>query len=159
MTVQLVACLMRVRQIDRALTSLAALVLIAAPPSVAGARTQPLPLTSGSGYLALGDSVTFGYEEGGVTPKPNYHDASTFIAYPEQIGKELHVKVTNAACPGETSASLVDNAAQSNGCETCPAGSRGATGRRSRCTSATRARSSRSRSATCARTATFASCR
>jgi lysophospholipase L1-like esterase len=119
---------MRNRQIGFALTSLAALVLIVAPPSLAGARNgraQPLPLTSGSGYLALGDSVTFGYEEGGVTPKPNYHDASSFIAYPEQIGKELHVKVTNAACPGETSASLVNNAAQSNGCENLPGGRKG----------------------------------
>jgi lysophospholipase L1-like esterase len=116
---------MRSRLIGCALASLSAFVLIASLPSLAGARTaraQEPPLTSGTGYLALGDSVTFGYEESGVSPKPNYHDASSFIGYPEQIGKELHVKVTNAACPGETSASFVNSAAQSNGCENLPGG-------------------------------------
>jgi lysophospholipase L1-like esterase len=116
---------MNSRLMRRALTSLSALVLIASVPSQVGARSiraQQLPLTSGTGYLALGDSVTFGYEEAGVTPKPNYHDASSFVGYPEQIGRELHVKVTNAACPGETSASFVNAAAQSNGCENIPGG-------------------------------------
>lgn len=99
------------------------LVLLAALPSLAGAengRAQAPPLSAGSGYLALGDSVTFGYEEGGVTPRPDYRNAGSFLGFPEQIGSELHVKVTNAACPGETSASFVNAAAQSNGCENLP---------------------------------------
>ncbi len=78
------------------------------------------PLTRGSAYLALGDSVSFGYEEQTVAPAPNYADASSFLGYPELLGSELHVTVANAACPGETSSSLVDATAQSNGCENTP---------------------------------------
>jgi lysophospholipase L1-like esterase len=76
-----------------------------------------LKLTPGSGYLALGDSVTFGYEEPGVKPAPNYKNAASFIAYPAMLGSELHLKVANSACPGETSASFLNVKAQSNGCE------------------------------------------
>jgi lysophospholipase L1-like esterase len=86
------------------------------PPKV----TTHTPVTRGSGYLALGDSVTFGYEEQTVTPAPNYADASSFLGYPEQLGSALHLTVANAACPGETSSSLIDPTAQSNGCENTP---------------------------------------
>jgi lysophospholipase L1-like esterase len=91
-------------------------------PATATAATRhaaaaPLPVTPGSGYLALGDSVTFGYMESGVVPSPNYHNAASFPGYPEQLGAELHLQVANAACPGETSSSLVKASAISNGCE------------------------------------------
>ena len=33
------------------------------------------------------------------------------------LGRELRLKVANAACPGETSASFINVKAQSNGCE------------------------------------------
>jgi lysophospholipase L1-like esterase len=82
--------------------------------------TPTTPITKGSTYLALGDSVTFGYEEPTVVPAPNYPDAASFLGYPELFGSELHLKVVNAACPGETSASLINNTAQSNGCENTP---------------------------------------
>ncbi len=82
--------------------------------------TTHTPVTAGSGYLALGDSVSFGYEEAQVVPAPNYADASSFLGYPELLGSELHLTVANAACPGETSSSLVDSTAQSNGCENTP---------------------------------------
>jgi lysophospholipase L1-like esterase len=87
--------------------------------------TPHTAITKGSGYLALGDSVTFGYEESQVVPAPNYADASSFIAYPELLGKELHLKVANAACSGETTSSLIDAKAQSNGCENSPGGGPG----------------------------------
>ena len=38
-------------------------------------------------------------------------------AIPRLLGSELHLTVANAACPGETSSSLIDPTAQSNGCE------------------------------------------
>jgi lysophospholipase L1-like esterase len=82
--------------------------------------TPTTPITKGSTYLALGDSVTFGYEESGVVPTPNYQDAASLVGYPEILGSELHLKVVNAACPDETSSSLVNNTAQSNGCENTP---------------------------------------
>jgi lysophospholipase L1-like esterase len=84
--------------------------------------TPTTPITKGSTYLALGDSVTFGYEESGVVPAPNYPDAASFVGYPEIFGSELHMKVVNAACPGETTSSLIDATAQSNGCENTPGG-------------------------------------
>jgi len=82
--------------------------------------TTRTPVTSGSTYLALGDSVTFGFQEQQVVPAPNYADASSFLGYPELFGSELHVKIVNAACPGETSSSLIDATAPSNGCENTP---------------------------------------
>lgn len=87
--------------------------------------TPHTAITRGSGYLALGDSVTFGYQEQQVVPAPNYGDASSFIAYPQLLGQELHLTVANAACSGETSSSLIDPTAQSNGCENSPSGAPG----------------------------------
>jgi lysophospholipase L1-like esterase len=106
----------------RAGLALAALVVVAALPtaasaSKAGVVTRNSPVTPGSGYLALGDSVTFGYMESQVVPAPNYHDAASFFGYPEQFGAQLRVNVANAACPGETSSSLINPSAISNGCE------------------------------------------
>ena len=83
------------------------------------------PVTPRSGYLALGDSVTFGYEEQQVVPTPDYADASSFLGYPELLGSELHLTVANAACSGETSSSLINASAQSNGCENAPGGGTG----------------------------------
>jgi lysophospholipase L1-like esterase len=88
------------------------------PAGRAGARS--LPVVPGSQYLALGDSVTFGYMESSVTPAPNYRNAASFIGYPELVGAALHLRVANAACSGETSASLINPSAQSNGCENSP---------------------------------------
>jgi lysophospholipase L1-like esterase len=98
---------------------IAAPLVAGAPSASAASRTSvsALPVTPGSSYLALGDSVTFGYEEAQVVPAPDYADASSFVAYPEMLGAELRLKVANAACPGETSASLINPKAQSNGCE------------------------------------------
>jgi len=65
-------------------------------------------------YLALGDSVPFGFR-GGATSE--YSDADNFVGYPELVGKELGLEVVNASCPGETTASFLDTKAQSNGCD------------------------------------------
>ncbi len=75
------------------------------------------PVTSGSGYLALGDSVPFGYQEPQVVPAPDYANAASFANYPDLIGQELHLTVANLACPGETTSSFIDTSAVSNGCE------------------------------------------
>jgi lysophospholipase L1-like esterase len=79
-----------------------------------------LPVVRGSQYLALGDSVTFGYMEPQVIPPPDYPNAASLLGYPELVGSALHLNVANAGCPGETSASLVDQNAPSNGCENRP---------------------------------------
>ncbi len=84
--------------------------------------TPSTPVARGSGYLALGDSVPFGYMEPTVVPAPDFSNAASFVGYPEILASELHLKLANAACPGETSASLINAKAQSNGCETSPDG-------------------------------------
>jgi lysophospholipase L1-like esterase len=76
-----------------------------------------LPVVPGSRYLALGDSVTFGYQEPQVVPTPDYADAASFANYPDLLGSELHLNVANLACPGETTGSLINASALSNGCE------------------------------------------
>lgn len=73
-------------------------------------------MVPGSRYLALGDSVTFGFREANTVPAPNYQNQSSFIGYPQIVAAALHLRVTNAACPGETSSSLVNTFAPSNGC-------------------------------------------
>jgi lysophospholipase L1-like esterase len=89
-------------------------------PAVAKKPIRALPVVPGSQYLALGDSVTFGYMEPTVVPAPNYANAASFLGYPEQIGANLRLRVANAACPGETSSSLINSAAQSEACENNP---------------------------------------
>jgi lysophospholipase L1-like esterase len=114
----------------RALVGAAGLICATVLCALTGATTiaraaapkgqRALPVVVGSGYLALGDSVTFGYEEPTVVPAPNYHDASSLVGFPEMLGTELHLRVANAACSGETSSSLIHASAQSNGCENVP---------------------------------------
>jgi len=100
-----------------------ALAAILASASAAPLSTsRGAAVTPGSRYLALGDSVTFGTEEPQVVPAPHYNDPSSFLGYPEQLGAELHLKVANAACPGETASSMINPSAQSLGCENTVSG-------------------------------------
>ncbi len=80
------------------------------------------------GYLALGDSIAFGYRPSSVTPAGDYRHPADFIGYPEDIARTLGLDLVNASCPGETTASMIEEAAPSNGCET---NARGAPGYRS----------------------------
>lgn len=89
-------------------------------PATAGdAATTPRvkPVVAGSRYLALGDSVAFGYRESTNLPAPDYSSARHFRGYPEELASMLGLRLTNAACPGETTASFLKTTAQSNGCE------------------------------------------
>jgi lysophospholipase L1-like esterase len=83
------------------------------PASAAPAGGPP----AGGTYLALGDSVAFGYVPPEATPAPNYFDPRSFVGYPEDVARALHLRVSNASCPGETTASMLVPGAQSNGCE------------------------------------------
>ncbi|MFY9865939.1 MAG: hypothetical protein WAK58_19155, partial [Trebonia sp.] len=80
------------------------------------AAAAPLNGAGGHGtYLALGDSVAFGFVPSNAVPAPNYFDASSFVGYPEDVAQALHIPVVNASCPGETTASFYIPGAQSNG--------------------------------------------
>ncbi len=67
-------------------------------------------------YLALGDSVPFGYNPLDVQPGV---DPAVFVGYP-QLASDLfrpRLKVFNASCPGETSTSLISGTRPDNGCQ------------------------------------------
>ena len=89
------------------------------------ASTHANAATAARDYLALGDSVTFGYRESNTTPPPNYLKAATFVSYAEDTAAALGFHVANASCPGETSLSLTTKGVQSNGCENVPGGGSG----------------------------------
>ena len=85
---------------------------------VAKKAGQP-KVVAGTRYLALGDSVPFGFRESNAIPtnKNNYSKPKTFVGYPEDVAKNLGLKVANLACPGETTSSLINPKKPSNGCE------------------------------------------
>jgi lysophospholipase L1-like esterase len=66
-------------------------------------------------YLALGDSVPFGFRPG--QPPEVYADPDNFVGYPELVAEDWQLGLLNASCPGETTASFIDATAQSNGCQ------------------------------------------
>src|SRR5215471_8885374 len=86
-------------------------------PAWAGSVTGPA--VNGT-YLALGDSVAFGFVPAQAVPPPNYRSAHSFAGYPEDVAQALRVRVWNASCPGETTASMLTAGVQSNGCENSP---------------------------------------
>jgi lysophospholipase L1-like esterase len=90
------------------------------------ASATPVTGPSADGtYLALGDSVAFGYVPPQAVPAPNYFDPRSFVGYPEDVARALHLRVSNASCPGETTASFLVPGAPSNGCENSPGSSVG----------------------------------
>jgi lysophospholipase L1-like esterase len=97
-------------------------VALAACSSQTPARPQPAayvpPVAQIRGepdYLALGDSIAFGYRP---APWADYRNQADFGGYPEDLATALKLNLVNAACPGETSASMINPGAPSNGCET-----------------------------------------
>lgn len=88
--------------------------------AVAAQHAKPaahLPVVPGSRYLALGDSVPFGYRESNSIPAPNDSKPREMNGYPEDVAANLGLKLANAACPGETTVSFLNAKGQSNGCE------------------------------------------
>ncbi len=92
---------MRVRLL--ALVSSVALFALAAAPASAASE--------GHDYLALGDSVPFGFS---FLVNPN--DASNFIGYPEIVAQRLDIKDVNATCPGEASGGFLSLTGTDNSC-------------------------------------------
>ena len=64
--------------------------------------------------LALGDSVVFGFiTQAGF----QYVNADNFVGFPEHAAPQLHLAISNASCPGETSGSLLSTSTPDNGCQ------------------------------------------
>jgi lysophospholipase L1-like esterase len=93
-------------------------------PAPASASPRPSD-PGGPDYLALGDSVAFGYQPASVTPVSKYLNAANFLGYPDDVAKALHLRLVNASCPGETTASMIDKSAPNVGCESGPNGGAG----------------------------------
>jgi lysophospholipase L1-like esterase len=102
-----------------AVIAVAAVVAAVLLPSGAGANpARPLHRSShDTGYLALGDSVAFGYRPAQVTPTSAYLNAANFGSYAEDVAGIDGLQLANASCPGETTDSMITPGAQSNGCE------------------------------------------
>ena len=90
-----------------------------AASTAAPAKASPAKAVNGT-YLALGDSLAFGYVPAEALPAPNYQSASSFVGYPEDVGQALRLGVWNASCPGETTGSMLVAGAPSNGCRNSP---------------------------------------
>jgi lysophospholipase L1-like esterase len=104
----------------RPILTLALLATIAAcgPAGEPGDSTASTSSALGAGapYLALGDSIAFGF-----SPLLPYEPPFTqFVGYPESAGAAEGLRVWNAACPGETSGSFLDPAQPDNGCHSAP---------------------------------------
>jgi hypothetical protein len=92
------------------------LALLALVGGVAGIGVAPSATATAASsraqeYLALGDSLAFGY-----SPLISPANAADFIAYPDRVSVALRDRLTNAACPGETSSHFVDLAGSDNNC-------------------------------------------
>jgi lysophospholipase L1-like esterase len=61
--------------------------------------------------------VAFGYRPSQVTPLEEYLNPRNFTGYPTDVARALGLTVVNASCPGETTGSMINTAAPSNGCE------------------------------------------
>ena len=73
----------------------------------------PAVAEEGSQYLALGDSVVFGY----ITHDAfAYVNPDNFIGYPALVGQARHLDVSNAACPGEATGGFLAVNGADNGC-------------------------------------------
>ena len=92
-----------------ALLSASVLFVLAAAP--ASASEHSAQNDDRAGYLALGDSVPFGFD-----PLADASDADNFIGYPEIVAKRLHIEHANASCPGEATGGFLSLAGTDNVC-------------------------------------------
>ena len=98
------------RRHKQALVLVGATLALGAALLVTGGASQA---AVGPSYLALGDSVSFGYiTQAGY----EYRNPENFIGFPQYVGKALGMTPTNAACPGETTASFSSPTGADNGC-------------------------------------------
>ena len=73
------------------------------------AAAQPVPRP----YLALGDSIAFGFVRGAGAA---YANADGFTGYPAYVAQTLGFDAVDAACPGETTGSFLARGVADLGC-------------------------------------------
>lgn len=89
-----------------------ALALVLAAAATA-ASANPPAARGNDGYLALGDSVVFGFI---AADGYAYGNAMNFLGYPAYDGAKLRFSVANASCPGETTSGFISSTGPDNGC-------------------------------------------
>ena len=89
-----------------AFAAAAALALVALPASAAHDET----------YLALGDSYAFAYNPVVIAAGGGSNPAN-FPGYSDIVASAARLTLTNAACPGETSGSMISGTRPDNGCQ------------------------------------------
>ena len=68
---------------------------------------------SSNDYLALGDSVAFGFiDQAGY----EYYYPTNFVDYADYVGLALSLSPSNAGCPGETTSSFISSTGPDDGC-------------------------------------------
>ncbi len=92
----------------RSVTTVSALLVVLA---VAALHAADNPL--GRPYLALGDSITFGFiTNAGFA----YLNPDNFIGFPNYLSQRIRLEAVNASCPGETTGSFLSASEPDNGC-------------------------------------------
>jgi lysophospholipase L1-like esterase len=94
-----------------ALVTSAALALLGAVPAYADGGGNGDGNHQDGGYLALGDSVPFGF-----SPLLNPKDADNFVGYPEIVAAHLGIDDVNATCPGEATGGFLSLTGTDNVC-------------------------------------------
>lgn len=90
----------------RSFLAVVCLVVVAASAAM---PSEPFPRP----YLALGDSVVFGFINNAGF---EYVNSANFIGFPDYAGRALKLTDFDAACPGETTGSFLSASAPDNGC-------------------------------------------
>jgi lysophospholipase L1-like esterase len=95
-----------------ALVAAAALSLLGAVPASAdGGGNSGDRNHQDGGYLALGDSVPFGFN-----PLLDASDSDNFVGYPEIVAQRLGIEDVNATCPGEATGGFLSLTGTDNVC-------------------------------------------
>jgi lysophospholipase L1-like esterase len=75
--------------------------------------SAPAGANDDQSYLALGDSVVFGY----ITKAGfEYGNPHNFVGYPDYVSQALRFSTTNASCPGEATGGFISATGADNGC-------------------------------------------
>ncbi|HXC79795.1 MAG TPA: GDSL-type esterase/lipase family protein [Candidatus Acidoferrum sp.] len=75
--------------------------------------SAPAAANDDHSYLALGDSVVFGYITQAGYEYTNPHN---FVGYPDYVSQALRFSTTNASCPGEATGGFISVTGADNGC-------------------------------------------
>jgi lysophospholipase L1-like esterase len=91
-----------------------AVVLVGAATLLTSAGSTAVASNERS-YLALGDSVVFGYI---ASDGYAYGNPRNFVGYPDYVGRALGLDTVNASCPGEATGGFLSvSSPDDNGCQ------------------------------------------